>query len=272
MSDPGRLEQLASRTVSDFGDQWTYFRENPGYYGSIELLRDLFAPLVAVSEFAGTRVVDIGSGTGRIVRMLAAAGARQIVAVEPSEAFAVLEENTRDLGDRVLCIRATGDRFEIDEAADWVLSIGVLHHIPEPAAVVSKMFSVLRPGGRAAVWLYGREGNRLYLALAGPLRALTSRLPHAALVALCRLLDVPLAGYVALCRVIPLPMRRYMREHVARLSPSVRRITIYDQLNPSWAKYYTYQEARALLEEAGFINVRLHHRNGYSWLVVAQKV
>jgi len=271
MSDPGRLEQLASRTVSDFGDQWTYFRENPGYYGSIELLRDLFAPLVAVSEFAGTRVVDIGSGTGRIVRMLAAAGARQIVAVEPSEAFAVLEENTRDLGDRVLCIRATGDRFEIDEAADWVLSIGVLHHIPEPAAVVSKMFSVLRPGGRAAVWLYGREGNGLYLALTGPLRALTSRLPHTALVALTRMLDAPLAAYVALCRVVPLPMRRYMREHVSRLSPSVRRLTIYDQLNPSWAKYYTRQEAKALLEDAGFRNVCLHHRHGYSWLVVAQR-
>ena len=150
-------------------------------------------------------------------------------------------------------------------------SIGVLHHIPDPVPVVARMFAALRPGGQAVVWLYRREGNTLYLAVASPLRAVTTRLPHAALAALCWILDVPLAAYVVLSRRVRLPLWRYMREHLGRLTPPVRRLTIYDQLNPRWARYYTAREARTLLETAGFVDVRLHHRHGYSWLVVGRK-
>jgi SAM-dependent methyltransferase len=262
---------LAGRSVADFGEQWTHFRDNPGYYGSVELLADLLGPLILPGEFAGTRVADIGSGTGRIVRMLAASGAREIVAVEPSAAMEVLKENTRDIADRLFYVQDTGDHFTADPPVDFVTSIGVLHHIPNPAPVVTRMFEALRPGGRVVVWLYGREGNALYLALAQPLRAITTRLPHWALAALCRAIDLALIAYMRTCRHVRLPLQKYMQNHLSRLTPSVRRLTIYDQLNPSWAKYYTGEEARALLEKGGFVEVTLHHRHGYSWLVVGRR-
>lgn len=261
----------AKRTVADFGEQWTHFRDNPGYYGSVELFADLLSPLLTPAAFAGSRVADIGSGTGRIVRMLAASGAREIVALEPSAAMDVLKENTRDIAGRISYVRDTGDRLPVDPPLDFVTSIGVLHHIPDPAPVVERMHAALRPGGRAVIWLYAREGNQAYLAVASPLRAITTRLPHAALVGLCRVLDVPLAAYLALCRRVRLPLWSYMRHHLGRLTPEVRRLTIYDQLNPRWAKYYTEAEARSLLEAAGFVDVRVHHRHGYSWLVVGER-
>ena len=65
-----------------------------------------------------------------------------------------------------------------------MVSYGVLHHIPDPRPVMEAARRALRPGGRMAVWIYGREGNEAYLALAEPVRALTTRLPHAALSAL----------------------------------------------------------------------------------------
>jgi hypothetical protein len=99
----------------------------------------------------------------------------------------------------------------------------------------------------------------------------TRRLPHAALSGLCRLLDLPLAAYVGLCRRVRLPLWRYCRNHLGRCSPAVRRLTIYDQLNPAWARYYTGAQARRLLEDAGFERVRLHHRHGYSWTVLGEK-
>lgn len=261
----------SARSIADFGEQWTQFRDNPGYYGSVELLADLIAPLLVPGDFIGARVADIGSGTGRIVRMLAASGAREILAVEPSAAMDVLKDNTRDIAERVVYAPTAGDRFPIDIPFDFVTSIGVLHHIPEPAAVVARMYAALRPGGRAVVWLYGREGNRIYLTLAGLLRAVTTRLPHRVLVGFCRVLDVPLSAYVAVCRRARLPMWSYMRNHLGRLSPEARRLTIYDQLNPTWAKYYTAAQARWLLESAGFVEIRLHHRHRYSWLVVGRK-
>ena len=35
------MPDLKTRTIQDFGEQWTAFRDNPAYYGSTELLADL---------------------------------------------------------------------------------------------------------------------------------------------------------------------------------------------------------------------------------------
>ncbi len=75
---------LKTQTIEDFGEQWTAFRDNPGYYGSADLLSDLFGPLLSRDAVKGRRVADIGSGTGRIVNMLLDAGAEHVRAVEPS--------------------------------------------------------------------------------------------------------------------------------------------------------------------------------------------
>jgi SAM-dependent methyltransferase len=261
----------AQRTIDDFGEQWTHFRSNEGYYGSLELFDDLIAPYLRRDDFNGASVADIGSGTGRIVRMLAAAGASRIVAVEPSAAMGPLRENTRDLADRVDYVQATGDRLAPAQELDLVVSFGVLHHIPDPDPVVRAALAALRPGGRMLVWLYGYEGNELYLALARSLRLLTRRLPHAWLSALSRGLVLPVDVYIAACRHLRLPMRDYMVRHLGALGRDARILTIYDQLNPQYARYYRRDEAIALLSRAGFVDVRAHHRHGYSWTVIGTR-
>ncbi|MDB4939275.1 MAG: class SAM-dependent methyltransferase, partial [Labilithrix sp.] len=80
---------IDEKTIADFGQQWTNYRDNSGFYGSTELFEDAFGMLLPTAEIAGKRVADIGSGSGRIVSMLLALGAKEIFAVEPSEAFDV---------------------------------------------------------------------------------------------------------------------------------------------------------------------------------------
>lgn len=270
------MTSLREQTVTDFGEQWaaavTFDEASEGYYVSDDLFRDLTEPLVSPTAFRGRRVADIGSGTGRIVNMLARAGAGHIVAVEPSQGgFESLLRNTKHAADRITYINAYGDELPLDLNLDWVVSFGVLHHIPDPDPVVARAYAALRPGGKILIWLYGMEGNETYLAFAKPLRAITTRLPHSTLTAFCAALDVPLRGYIGLCRRMRLPMRDYMLNHLGKFSPNTRRLTIYDQLNPAHAKYYTRDEARALLEKAGFVDVQVHHRHGYSWLVMGTR-
>lgn len=267
-----RDSALREKSISDFGEQWTEFTRNEGYYASAELLRDIVEPLLPVSAVRGARVADIGSGTGRIVRMLADAGAASVVGVEPSEAYGVLVKNVADLGERVTCVRGRGEALPGDQAYDLAFSIGVLHHIPDPGPVVRRIHEALRPGGRVLIWLYGLEGNGLYLAVARPLRAVTRHLPHGLLNATVQLLDLPLRAYIAACRRLgSLPLAEYMRGHLGKLDTYARRLTIYDQLNPAWAKYYSRSEAEALLADAGFVDVRSHHRHGYSWTVIGTR-
>ncbi len=263
-------QDQAQQTIADFGEQWTKYRDNESFYGSVELFEDLVHPFLKAADVAGKPVADIGSGTGRIVNMLLNAGASHVVGVEPSEAFFVLRENVVDPG-RTELIQATGEKLPARGDRDFVFSFGVLHHIPDPAPVVRAAWGALKPGGRILVWLYGQEGNELYLAVARPLRSVTTRLPHWCLATLTWLLAVPLAAYIAVCRWIPLPMHRYMRSHLAKLTPAQRRLTIYDQLNPAYAKYYTEAEAIRLLADNGFVDVQTHRRHGYSWTVIGTR-
>ena len=259
------------RTIGDFGDQWVHYGGNEGYYGSLELLTDMFGPLVSLDELHDARVADIGSGTGRIVRMLAEAGVAHIIAVEPSAGVEALRENTRDLGDRVEIIHGPGEALPAGRDLDLVVSIGVLQFIEDPQPILRAALAALRPGGRVVVWVYGREGNTAYLALLHALRAVTTRLPHALLSALCSALNVGLDVYLFACRYLPLPLRNYMRNTLARVSRNKRKLTIYDQLNPSYVRFYDRAEVREMLERAGFGHIALHHRRGYSWTALGVK-
>lgn len=264
-------KDASRQTISDFGDQWTRYVDNDGHYGSAALFEDILGPFAGRGLIADKVVLDIGSGTGRIVAMLLASGARQVVAVEPSAACDVLRSNVAAHGNRVRCLNVTGDALPEGLVVDSAVSIGVLHHIPEPDPVMRAVHHALKPGGAFVAWLYGREGNGLYLAIVQPLRAVTTRLPHRLLDGLCHILNGVLALYVALARRMPVPMRSYVTEVISPLDRRKRHLVIYDQLNPRHADYYTRAEARALFERAGFVDVELHHRHGYSWTVLGRK-
>lgn len=265
------VTEATSRTISDFGEQWVNYRDNPGYYGSVALLEDICGPLFSMEDLKGARVADIGSGTGRIVNMLLDGGAGHVVAVEPSAAYFVLRENTASRQESITYINDRGESLPHDANLDLVVSMGVLHHIPDPAPVLAAAFKALKPGGRMLIWLYGFEGNETYLRLIEPLRSITKHLPHRILQGICALLNLALDVYIFLCRFLPLPMRKYMRNVLARFPRSVRGLAIYDQLNPAYAKYYRREEAEELLKRAGFGDVSVYHRHGYSWTVIGTK-
>lgn len=264
------VSELGNRTIGDFGEQWSKYTDNSGFYGSDQLFGDIVSPLIEPQELAGKTVAEIGSGSGRIIGMLCRTGVAKAYAVEPSAAYEVLVANTEPERARVECLNVPGEQLP-ELGLDYVFSVGVIHHIPEPNATVAAAFRALKSGGKCFFWLYGKEGNETYLALIEPLRKLTVRMPHALLAGLCHLLNVLLDGYTALCRVVPLPLRDYILNVIGRMSREKRYLVIYDQLNPAYAKYYTGAEARHLLEKAGFTDVRLHHRRGYSWSVIGTK-
>lgn len=264
-------DDLTSRTIDDFGDQWTRYTSNEGYYASQELLADVFGPLLSPENLRGKNVLEIGSGTGRIVHMLLSAGAAHVTALEPSRAMDVLKANTASSAQRITYLQCRGEELPAEPLQDVIVSIGVLHHIPEPEPVVSAAYRALRPGGKILVWLYGWEGNSTYLSLVLPIRAVTVRLPHFLLAPLCHGLNLLLTCYIGLARFFPLPLHRYMTEVLGRFSKGKRYLVIYDQLKPAYAKYYKEHEARRLLEDAGFKDVKLHHRHGYSWTAMASK-
>jgi len=258
------------QTIKDFGEQWLKYSDNEGYYGSLELFSDILSPFIKPEQLRNCSVAEIGSGTGRIVNMLLESGATHVIALEPSDSFEVLFQNIKQ-PEKVTCLKITGDQLPAYGDLDYIFSIGVLHHIPDPAPVVEAAFRALRLGGHFLVWLYGKEGNGLYLALTQPLRILTKRLPHFMLSFFVEIMYWPLLLYIKFCHWLPLPLRGYMLSVLEKMPPKKRRLIIYDQLNPSYAKYYTQSEAEKLLLDGGFVNIQTYHRHGYSWTVIGTK-
>src|SRR5262245_30963752 len=104
----------SERTIRDFGEQWTIYADNVGYYGSSELFADIWGPLGAEMTLSGARVADIGAGTGRFTNVLLDAGASHVIAIEPSEAMAVLRANTAARQTRITYLQTTGERIPRD--------------------------------------------------------------------------------------------------------------------------------------------------------------
>lgn len=124
------------------------------------------------------RVLEVGCGTGVVLRALAArVGPRGlVVGLDPSRTL--LRAAARALGDhpwrariRLRCGQGAHLPFATDRF-DVVLAVTVLLHVPEPLRVVHEMVRVTRPGGRVAVL----DQDFGTVALAHPDRRLTERI------------------------------------------------------------------------------------------------
>ena len=262
-----RTEKIRSATIRDFGRQWQIHGQlDNDYWCDVSMLQDYVGPLLDLNELKDAAVAEVGSGSGRIIRMLSQYQPRALHAVEPSSGVDVLRRNTADLPNLTVH-HQRGDTVTIRDL-DYIFSLGVIHHIKEPLGTLKNIRDNLRTGGRFVIWVYGKENNGLYLAFYQSVQALTRKLNDRILDVISAGLNYTLVPYIFLCRHLPLPMRDYLISVFAPCGMEKRKYIIFDQLNPTYAKYYTESELVGLLKAAGFRDVVTHHRHGYSWSAI----
>ena len=97
------------------------------------------------SEIVSGRVLEIGTGMGYGVRIVAP-HTEEFITIDKSEAYAEpLPENAR-----FLQMAAPPIRFE-DESFDYVISFQVIEHIKQDKEFVKEVWRVLKKGGRFIV-------------------------------------------------------------------------------------------------------------------------
>lgn len=115
-------------------------------------------------------VVDIGGGTGVSAVRVAERGHR-VTVVDPSpDALAALARRARELGVEVS--GQQGDLTSLHElvgegSADLVLCHGVLEVVSDPAAALTAIAGVLRPGGTLSLLVAQRHASVVARAMAG---------------------------------------------------------------------------------------------------------
>lgn len=233
-------------SVERFGYEWTkyagYDAENFGRF--LESTRSKLKP--------GMVVLDAGCGAGRHLEALAGTG-MEVVGVDLSWA---VEAASRRVSNhpRLHIVQADLCRLPFRcPTFDFVYSLGVLHHLPDPARGVLSLVGHIRPGGFLLAWVYMRTTRKVLLE---PVRRVLRLVPSRGIDRLSLLLAVAeyalLVGPYAWCcrfrgrailpRLVPARIREY-----ARLGFRVSRTDWYDRLAAPVSRPMTREEARSLL-------------------------
>ena len=140
---PVEFEALRAAARNHYGaDANGYEAGRPDYPPQVyALLRD------RCGVRSGSRILEIGPGTGQVTRHLLAAGA-QVVAVEPDPGFAAyLCEHLP----QVDVVPRAFEEAEVGDGFDAVVAATSFHWLDQPVAL-AKVHAALRPGGWAAIW------------------------------------------------------------------------------------------------------------------------
>jgi SAM-dependent methyltransferase len=253
----------------DFGEQFEIDNKIDGYHGSKEMLKEIVHPF-DLKLIKNKVIMEVGSGSGRILKNLLKFKPKKITGVEPSKAINIARKNNNE-SKKIIFKNIKGEDIKDLKKYDFVFSLGVIHHIPNYKKVCKNIYNSLKTNGKFICWVYGYEGNELYIFIFNNLRRLTILMPDFLLRYLCNFLNAILYIYIFLCKLFPLPLKDYLLNVFAKCSYSKRNYIIFDQLNPSFSKYFKKEEISKLMKKSGFKQVKVYSRHKYSWTIISKK-
>ena len=261
----GRWWRSEQRTLTSYSYQWRRFKRMLPQWEQV--FRDSIRP-IEPSFFHGKVGLDAGCGFGRSLVYAAAYGA-EVIGADLSEAVESARENTGHLPN-VHVIQADIYHLPLRERSlDFIYSIVVLDHLPDPQRGFLKLTSLLGPGSPVIIWVYSRGKGR-QIACLTLMRAIARQLPLPLLSMVCWLgaalqWILWIVPYCVLHRFSitrPLAQRLPFTFH-ARYPFYVLHTDWFDGLSVPLVNYYRRDEIADWYREAGLERVVLGSDWGY---------
>lgn len=236
---PTHFEIKLKMTAKVFGFEWKKFFDYP-----LDNLNTLLHPY-SLNAFRGKLGLDAGCGGGRHVVKCARAAAT-IIGVDLSEAVEEANRKSRALKNAHIL---QADIFKLpfkENTFDFIYSLGVLHHLPEPQRGFDCLADLLKVDGAIYIWVYKKSLRKVILK---PIREITSKLPTKILFYMATILSfVGYFGIIVPCRTLIKTFRIFKKiipSHILEYSKYNFKVYLtdwFDRLSAPIANYYSPEE------------------------------
>ena len=277
-SNPDNLDRA---TVRDFGREWQRFDQSGMSHAEMaQVFGEYFAVFPWDSLPRDAVGFDAGCGSGRWAALVAPRVGRLHCVDASTEALDVAQRNLAGLSN-VSLHEATLDAMPLpDGSMDFGYSLGVIHHLPDPAAGLTACVRKLKPGAPMLVYIYYAFDNRpawfrvLWQAsdvLRGALAKAPFRLKSAITELLAALVYWPLARGARLferlgCNVADWPLSAYR----GRSYYSMRNDAL-DRFGTRLEHRMTRAQIEAMMEKAGLRDIRFSDSVPF-WCAVGRRI
>jgi SAM-dependent methyltransferase len=271
---------LDENTIRSFSAEWTKFAA----FSEAEISQtgDEYFDIVTPGMLhKNCRALDLGCGSGRWSRYIADR-VGFVEAIDPGDSvFAA----ARLLADKknVRVSQASSDVIPFaDNTFDFVMSLGVLHHIPDTQKALNDLVAKLRPGGYALLYFYYNFENRSVLyrflfQISNVFRLGISRMPSTIKKIVCDFIAmVVYAPMVFLARAVKtmggtslyhkLPLSYYVGK-----SFHIMRNDALDRFGTPLEKRYSKAEIVKMCQEAGLEAMKFSEHTPY-WHLTGRKI
>jgi len=272
-ADLAQIESEKAATAASFGWEWQHFTQEDERYA--EQMLDWLKP-VTQDFFRDKVVLEGGCGKGRHTLLAASWGARDVVAVDLSDAVESAFAATRG-SENMHIVQADLGQLPLRRVFDYAFSIGVIHHLEDPKLGFKSLASKIKPGGHFSVWVYGAENNGWITGIISPLRTrLTSRMNPKTLLHLSKL---PTAAMYAATKLVFGPLSKFRSgsvlarklfygEYLSTISNfgwREQHTIVFDHLVAPTAHYVSGEEFQSWWEEIGAREIVIGWHKKMSW-------
>lgn len=227
----------------------------------------------AARSFSGKLGLDAGCGEGRYIYTLSKYGA-EIVGMDLGNA---VDWAYRRAGSEPNVHVVQGSIFQPpfrDSAFQFVMSIGVIHHLTEPRRGFLSLVEKLAEDGEVHIWVYGIENMSLVYRASHlrPLRRVTSKLSprqtHGLAVPIALSLEASLFLPIKLLAAIPKLHDRLDPQllEVARLSLPHKVAEVHDRIGAPVTHFPTREEIGGWFKTGGLVDASVESTaDGRGW-------
>lgn len=257
-------ENIDYKVIESFGFEWNRYsyRESQDINFLDSQFRAYSVP-INLNHFnsKSSIAVDIGAGSGRWAERLSPYF-RKIIALEPSkEAIQVLHSRFANNPQFQILNESANSNSLSNHSIDLIMSLGVLHHLPDPKSAIKYLSKKLKSGGWFWCYLYYNLENksrvyRLVFKMSNFIRLIISNFPNRVKIVITSfiafVLYLPLARLCKLLSNLGLEVSHIPLHHYKEMPLKVILNDAYDRFATRIEHRFSKNQIIEILQECDF--------------------